>query len=477
MVDKYIYKNKNGKLVLPDFLYEICSGFELTGNSNASDFSVYAVSKLAGKIDTFDSNFDSDTLNYYSGLYDLIKKEGGIHNCEMLSDYTQGNDKTEIVNQLIEAGIIIQEQVEVDKNGQLLLTSAKNHEDNKWIAVQDFYILRNSEKYLILPDEVYNEYKNFDGDDSYSFAKKLLKIKNDKIPDNLTNIYNFYSAIFKLIEKEGRCIILSDFCKKQEKSNKAEFLQQMINSKHAYLSLVEIDKRGKIKENRLNGTCGLEESIYLANTTDENEEFYSYLDTQISDIEEKLKNITDEFSSLSSEKYKELSLKIKNLKAETYAFYKKALKMAKSYKDLMEFAESKFNKLMNKIEFEDKKLIKEYNNQKKAQEEQYSIDYFEKITKSIDEVDAEITQINETMVVKSDKDYMAYNSKLTALRDKLYEIFDASLQSAYDDGSLTLSIVKEASTKHNAAIKNVNETIEKLEDLKNKITFNNIFNT
>ena len=81
------------------------------------------------------------------------------------------------------------------------------------------------------------------------------------------------------------------------------------------------------------------------------------------------------------------------------------------------------------------------------------------------------------MQVNSEKDYMSYNSKLTALRDKLYEIFDASLQSAYDDGSLTLSIVKEASTKHNAAIKHVNETIDKLENMKDKISFNNIFNT
>ena len=367
MRERCIYKSASGKLILPTFVYEICSGFELTGNNNSSDFAVYAVTKLAGKVDTFDSDFDSDTLNYYSGLYDLIKNEGGIHNCEMLSDYTQGNDKPEIVNQLINSGVIISEKVEVNEDGQLLLTSPKSTDDNKWVSIQAFYILRNSEKYLILPDEILSEYNKFDGDDSHSFAKKLMKINNDKIPDNLVNIYNFYASIFKLIEKESRCIILSDFCKKRENSSKLEYVCEMINSKLAYLSLIEIDKKGRIKEIRQDGTSGLEASIYLTKEKNENEEFYSFIDTQKASIEEKLKNITDEFDALTSQKYKDLSLEIKNLKSETYAFYKKSLKMAKSYKDLMEFAEDKFNKLMNKIEFEEKKLIKEYNNQKKAQ--------------------------------------------------------------------------------------------------------------
>ena len=151
--------------------------------------------------------------------------------------------------------------------------------------------------------------------------------------------------------------------------------------------------------------------------------------------------------------------------------------MANSYKELMGFAESKFNKIMNKIELENKNLIKQYNNQKKVQEEQVNVDYYEKITHSVEEVEAEITQIDSTMQADSEKEYMTYKSKLTALRDKLYEIFDGSLQAAHNDGSLTLSIVKEASTKHNAAIEHVNKTLEKLETMKNKVSFNNIFNT
>ena len=480
MQERYIYKSSDGKLILPTFVYEICAHFNLTGNRKASDFAVMVVTKIAGKADILNDNnveFNSETIRYYESLYNLIQKEGGLEACETLSDYTKGNDKKEIINQLVESGIIKKEKAEIDSNGEILLSSSDNSENVKWAAIKDLYILRNSEKYLILPDEIYAEYNNFDGDDAYSFAKKLMKITTDAIPDNLINIFNFYATIFKLVEKEGRCVILSDFCKKQDNSNKKDFLEQMINSKHAYLSLIEVDNKGRIKELRQDGTIGLESSIYLSNDKHENDEFYSFIDTQTTNIEKELKDITDKLQNLTIQTYKELMLDIKNIKSETYSFYKKALKMTNSYKDLMEFAETAFNKLMKKIEFEEKNLIKEYNNQKKVKEEELNIDYFEQIKKAIDEVDAEVTQIDENMHVSSEKDYMSYNSKLTALRDKLYEIFDASLQSAYDDGSLTLSIVKEASTKHNESVKHVNETIEKLENMKNKISFNNIFNT
>ena len=133
--------------------------------------------------------------------------------------------------------------------------------------------------------------------------------------------------------------------------------------------------------------------------------------------------------------------------------------------------------LLNKIDKARIQLRNTHNSYLTKEKDTNNIDYYEHIKVSIDEVMKELNTISQNMDINSNSDYMSINSKLSYLKEKLYDIFDSSMESALADGSITGTIIKEAATKHNNAINLLKELEELLESKHAQLISKHLFST
>lgn len=490
MINKnYIYKNKDNKLVLHDFIYEMFYKFELSKNDNITDFALQLVNRIADRTyiwQLYTNEINSESLNFFIGLYNFIEKNGGVKNCCRLTEYTYNINNLNNISELVTSGIIVKEEVQI-KNKELICNNTKQQDCSRRILMTVFSIIRDSKGHIVLPDEIYKVYSSFDGDNAYSFAKFAVNKILQKHMNITEDVYNYYAAIFELIEKEKLCTTVSDFCKDKTVSSNKEHIKLMIDKQKAKMYQIKLDTNGSVTETPTNNTDDIEKSAYsTANEAVHNdireEEHKIYLENQIIGVEKELNTISNDINYANNySKYKNTidDLKIRTQNIYEYAKHKFELREIHD-KNIIIKTEKKYNEFISKIENLNVKFNKMYseNNKQKNNKEKMTehVDYYEQIKSEFVKFENELNTIVENMTVNSDKEYISLQSAISNLRERLHKFYDKALKEAHQNASLTGPLIKEATTKNNELNKKIESSLENLEVLKKRLLFKNIFN-
>ncbi len=490
MINKYyIYRNKDNKLVLHDFIYEMFYKFELSKNNDTADISLKLINGIADRTYIWQLHTDrtnSESLNFFISLYNYIEENGGVKNCCRLTEYTYNINSLDNIKELVNSGKIIKEEVQINDKEIICKDSIQQSGSNK-ILMTVFNIIRNSKGHLVLPDEIYKAYTSFDGDNAYNFAKFAVNKMSETLENVTENVYKYYAAIFELIEKEKFCTTVSEFCKDKTANSNKEHIKLMINSQKAKMYKIELDDKGIITETQTNDIDDIEKSAYktaneAVHTDIKEEEHKTYLKNQITGIEKELNTISKEINNTNDYgKYKSIinSLKIKTQNFYEYAKHKFELREIHD-KNVIIKTEKKYKEFISKIENLNEKINKlnsENNKQKNNQETiTKHVDYYEQIKSEFVKFEEELNSIVENMTVNSENEYISLQSSISNIRDKLHKFYDKALEEAHQNASLSGPLIKEATTKNNELNKKINDSLDKLEVLKKRLLFKNIFN-
>ena len=487
----FIYQNLEGKLVLHDFIYDLFYKYEFSGVTDISDYALQLVNKIVDRIyiwQLHSNEINANTLNFYIQFYKYIEQNGGIKMCDRLTDYTFNINNIDGIKTLVQNGILTKNEVSIENDDFTILAKSENISKGK-ISITVFNIIRNAKDYLILPDEIYNAYKCFDGDSAYKFAEFVIKKMSEKF-DNITeDLYKYYAAIFKLIERDKYCITVSDYCKNKQAKSNTEHLKLMIQAQKATMYRINIDEKGIVKETKTNDVSSIDKSAYNTDNTgtpqatDNKEETHkSYLYTQIKNIKSELKKVA--YNKIPTEnEYKKYKLILSEQKVNIqnvyeYAHHKFELKEIHN-QDIITDIDNQHKEIINQIDKDIEKLNSLYSKNKhkdKTKTEKEKVDYYERIVSELNKFEEELNSISEKMVVNSEKDYISFQSKLSNLRGKLHNFYDKSIDEAHENEGLSSHLIKEATTKHNELNQKLDKTFETLELLKKKLMFKNIFN-
>ena len=493
----YIYRGKNNKLVLHDFIYEQFYMFKFSGNDNLNDFALDFVRKIATRMHIWqihNNEINSNSLDFYIALYKYIEHNGGLKNCDKLSEYTYNINSYDSLQELVNSKTLIKEEVYIN-NQELFYDENFGKQNNKILSITSYNIIRDSSGCLIIPDEIYNECINYKGGDNpYQFGNYISQKLSDNYENITDELVNYYISIFKLMKTEKYYISLSEFCKKNNIGNIQEMLPKLLNSKQLKMYVVNMNINGHISENQVENIKSLENTAYNVSTFNTNNEteniniktkereekdLKSHINSEIQDIEISLRDIRNNINSKTEEGYANNKQKLCDLRIKIENTYKKVKEQSslefmidkniirdteKKYKEIT----SRIEKLSEKLEKINTELNKEKNNDK--------TDYYEQIETKLQNFETELNTITQDMKVNSEKDYTSIHAKLSSLRDSLHDFYSKSLKEAHQNGSLTGPLLKEATTKHNELMNNINSAMKTLESLKKKLLFKNLFN-
>ena len=467
----YIYKNKNNQIILPDFIFSIYSQYNLKNGKDANDFAYYTLSNIAGKTNILYNNeqLDDEALEFYTILYRIIDKEGGIDNCAMLSDYIQNLSDRASLQKLITDKCIKKIEVSLYANGDVI-------EENKKQVILKQYIIRNVNGFVILPETIYYAYRNYIGNNSNEFAKYV--IESSYPSENISeDTFNYFKAIYNLIEKDGNCINLSDYFNEKYYKNYHEMILSFLKFDKFKMYRIDIYEDGTIDETRVNST-------ELLNTIYDKEQ--AKIENDYIDFMPNLKRIDKKIDKYKKEMHVNTKEEYQNCKDTIHAFETEIYSVINEIKVSEENCEDKnmlnnLNQaekysaiLLSKIEKSKLKLETLYS-ECKSQYTSDSIEYYEEIKKSIEQIVTNIMNIKQEMNITCEEDYKKYHSNLSQLKDKLFDIYNNSLQTVFFDENIKGTIIKEAITKYNNAITSTDEVFELLEDRRAALLKKHIF--